>query len=51
MNGFGDLRLHGNWILEDFKKSKKFSISDTNRALFQYTYLEKDVNHVELIKN
>ena len=51
MNGLGDLRLHGNWILEDFKRSKKFSISDTNRALFQYTYLEKEVNLVDLMEN
>ena len=50
MNGLGDLRLHGNWILEDFKNSKKFSISDTNRLLFQYTYLEKEVNLVKLME-
>ena len=51
MNGLGDLRLYGNWILDDFKKSKNFSISDTNRALFQYTYLEKEVNLVDLMEN
>ena len=51
MNGLGDLRLYGNWILDDFKKSKNFSISDTNRALFQYTYLEKEVNLVDLMAN
>ena len=39
MNGLGDLKLYGNWILENFKNSKKIAISATNWELFQYTYL------------